>query len=242
MKFFYAILIALLVAQPTVEWVEVVKQKRYSFSNNVVFVVDSSSSIYNSDNMNLKLRTAWYRVFKSIRSDDVYFAVYSFNNDNGYIFRPWESIGLDTWREQLKDAFIWTRSNQGMFSYGQVCLSKAIKERNPLNLNPTMRDALTIVLITDGGLTEAARYGTKKGFAAGEGGSYEPIYQAIEDAQLWRKQNGLSQATICTVGLQNLYKWSLSVKRPDDECQKFLKYIGTRYKGGYFLVRNKVTK
>lgn len=203
-----------------------------------MFVVDSSSSIYDSDNMNLKLRTAWYRIFKLLGSDDVYFSVYSFNDEDSYIFKKWEAVWPNIWKKQLKESFIWTRENQGVYSFGQQAICDAIKQSNPLNLNPSMRDTLTVVLITDGGLTEAAEYGADNKIKKGDEGAYESIFKAIAEAQEWRKAQGWPEATICTVGLENLDVWSISVKRPDNECQMFLKELGKKYNAGYFLVRN----
>ena len=58
-------------------------------------------------------------------------------------------------------------------------------------------------------------------------------------AQAWRDANDLLEATILTIGLENKIHWSSHVKRPDNECQKFLKKLGTKYNGGYYLVRDK---
>ena len=47
--------------------------------------------------------------------------------------------------------------------------------------------------------------------------------------------NGYKQATICTIGIENT-DYSAGGKLPDKECQAFLRSVGEKYGGGYFLV------
>ena len=91
-----------------------------------------------------------------------------------------------------------------------------------------MSRTLTVILISDGGFSEAV--GPTR---------YDYSYWAVAAAQQWRKDNDFFEATIWTIGLENKIYWSSKVKRPDAECQEFLRTLGTQYNGGYYLVRDK---
>ena len=104
-------------------------------------------------------------------------------------------------------------------------------------------------MLTDGGFTEAAghRHPDKKKAAkidelalSGryvQTGSFEVFDKAIQRGQAWRKKKKLQPATIVTIGIQNDDPdWGISVKRPDKECQAWLRKVGRQYNGGYFYV------
>lgn len=255
MRFLQIFFILLLVAHPCVaqerkkmqrkvEWVQVVRAKKHSISPNIVFLIDASSSIDKSSNLTAKFNKAWNRITSLLGHDELYFCIYIFHDKNDDRFRPWTNVFGPNKKNEFKEAYRWIKNNTGMYSYGQIAIRKALRERNPLNKNPTMKDTLTIIFITDGGLTEAAEYAQRQCLTIDEEEerAYYSLYDEIKSGQAWRQKNGLPTATICCIGLENKEVWSLSVKRPDWECQRFLNVVGKKNYGGYFLVRNKRQK
>lgn len=206
---------------------KVVKPKPYSFATNIIFVVDSSSTITWSDDVKAKFNTAWRYATSLIASDQVYFSIYTFNKKNNEKFYPWTQIGFDH-KEKFEKAHRWILNNTGTYSWGTKALNMAIRQKNPHDKRPYTAERLTVILITDGGFTEAAR-----------SGSFRPVWNAIKSGQKYRKEHGWRSAAICTIGLQNLEIWSSSVKPPNADCQKFLHEVGDKYAGGYFYVRQK---
>jgi len=209
------------------EFVEIVPTK--FVSTNIVFVIDGSSTIRNSKGLKGKFYRAWSNISQKLASDEWYFSAYLFGDKGKERHYGWRAAGgPKKSREELAKAYKWIAGNKQVRSFGNDAMSMAIKSQNPLNKNAMMARTLTVILITDGGFTEAT----------GPTG-YNPTYKAIANAQGWRETNELFEATILTIGLENEIYWSYGVKRPDVECQEFLKVLGTKYNGGYYLVRDK---
>ncbi len=226
-----AILLALFLALPVqahhnTEFVEIIPTK--FVSNNIVFVVDGSSTMRNSKGLKGKFLRAWDSIADKLASDEWYFCAYLFSNKDEEKFYPWRTAGGNKSLEELDGLYTWIMANRKIRSYGNNALSMAIKSTNPLNKNKMMASTLTVILITDGGFTEAT-----------EPTGYTTAYEAVINAQKWREDAELFEATILTIGLENKIYWSNKVKRPDAECQEFLKTLGTKYNGGYYLVRDK---
>jgi hypothetical protein len=130
-------------------------------------------------------------------------------------------------------------------------LQISLRDSNYLDKNYSSNRRLTIIILTDGGLTEAAGNRHKDKDKANKidnmvlngkylrTGSFDVLDKAIESGQKWRIANDLAPATIMTIGIENTDMWSVGVKRPDNECQAWLKKIGEKYNGGYFLVKTK---
>jgi len=213
-------------AHHNTEFVEILPTK--FVSNNIVFVIDGSSTMRNSKGLKTKFYREWRVITNRLVSDEWYFSAILFGDKNNEKFYPWISAGGKKSEKELKKLYGWISKSKQVRSYGNKAMSMAIKSSNPLNKNNAMSRTLTIILITDGGFTESV---TRSG--------YRSSYNIIRDAQDWRNEKGLFSATILTIGLENKVYWSSKVKRPDQECQTFLKNLGDTYNGGYYLVRNK---
>lgn len=178
------------------------------------------------------LKSKFYRAMKSVTEklmgDEWYFCAYFFGDKNREEFYPWTPAGGPQSKQELEKLYIEMLKSEQLKSFGKKALSMAIRSKNPLDKNPSMSRTLTVILITDGGFTEAV--GPMR---------YHSTYDAVIMAQKWREANDLFEATIWTIGLENKIYWSAKVKRPDAECQAFLKKLGTKYNGGYCLVRDK---
>lgn len=205
-----------------------IEPEPHAISPNIVFVVDASSSINRSKEVSAKFDLAWGAVTAQLGQDQIYACAYTFHDLDKDKFLTWEEVNDP---QQFTTIQQWIRNNTGIYSWGQKVLQDAIKQTNPLIRNPHESRRLTVILITDGGFTEAAR-----------AGSYDPIYESVEAAQQWRTNRGLEPATIVAVGLENTDTWSISVKRPDFECQEFLKRLGQENRGGYFHVVKRVRR
>lgn len=216
----------------TYECIEEVSPEPRAISTNIAFVIDASSSMNRSQDVSAEFTLAWRTVTNLLGQDQIFATTYVFHDENNEAVRPWEPVNEP---KQFQHIETWFRAHTGIYSWGQKSLISAIKNINPLAQNPSEKARMTIFLITDGGFTEAARANTT-------GWHYQGLEEAIAEAQKWRVDNGLEPATIVSIGLENLDVWSLGVKRPDDECQQFLKKIGMQYKGGYFHVKEKKPK
>ena len=144
-------------------------------------------------------------------SDELIFCAYLFGDENHHKYKKWQTGNPNT----FKDMINWLRKGAGTFSYGDKSIGLALREKVK---------KLTIILITDGGFTSACY---DKGFSA--------IENTIRNAQIWRNKNGYGEAIIVTIGLENKHYYA-GGKPKDEDCQNFLKKIGTKYGGGYWLV------
>lgn len=213
--------------------ITVIKPEQFAISNNIVFVVDASSTMFSNETINKRFNMAWNHITNKFAMDELYFCVYIFHDKGHEKFRKWVNAGGRGGKKEFDKAKSWILNNKGVYSWGANALGKGLREINPLNKNWSQQGRLTVILITDGGLTEAARYVPKTGK-----NYFKPIYDVVVNAQKWRLTKNLAPASILTVGIQNEFYWSSSVKRPDSECQRFLRILGKKYGGGYVFIKN----
>lgn len=176
------------------------------FTNRWVIVADTSAS---GQSVLSKVLFGYDKVME-FTADDFQFAMYSFNSAT--YFREWEQVTPDSVARNKA----WMRSTAGVLSRVTRGLAGALREREP---------HLTIIIISDGGFTEASG---NKGFSG--------VEQTVINGQAWRVENGLFPAIITTVGIENI-GYVAGGKAPDAECQEFLRHLGSSYEGGYWLVR-----
>jgi len=216
----------------------------YAVSGNVIFLVDASSSIKGNKYAVAKFNQAWKIITNEIASDQMYTRTYVFHNEDSHVKTKWQEGSP----EGLEKSYKWIKNNVGTYSWGLKALKEALSDENPLDKNPASKKRLTIVLITDGGFTEAAdeRNGPhdpdpdpEELEDTGRTGSFKVFDKAIEEAQAARVKAKLEPATIVCIGLENKAAdiiYNTTIKRKDPECQAWLKKIGKKYKGGYFFV------
>lgn len=258
-KFFFTILLSVFLVFPVSAQeikIEVpVMPRPYSISHNVAFVVDASSTMTRSAEMSKKWQMAWDTIVNLLSSDDLYVRTYIFHDLNDNKRTKWQDFGGPLGFKKFKDTKKWILENKGIRSWGLVSLRQALKDKNPLDKNNSTNKRLTVILLTDGGFSEAAgpEKQSKKMYAKAEKlarsgqwgmtGSFKIFDKVIAECQKWRKKKGLDPATIVSIGIQNDDpSWGTSVKRPDKECQKWLKKIGKKYNGGYVYVKRKEKK
>lgn len=186
-------------------------------STRWTFIVDGSSSLWykprqNTCKMLNKSRLAFILSI-SQPSDDLKFSIFLFGDKNYFKYKKWQS--LDLRKKPLDNLLKWLQKGAGTFSHGKRSIELALHQKIT---------NLSIILITDGGFSSAC-YG--RGF--------DEIEKTIIDSQAWRLANGLNMAIIRTIGLENRH-YTAGGKPNDVDCQAFLKKIGTRYHGGYWLV------
>lgn len=178
-------------------------------TKNWVFVVDTSHSMRGVFD---KARAAFLHA-TSFPTDELFFSAITFNNQNMEKFRDWRPSSVQEFQETSR----WIESEMRVLSYGRRAMEMALHLERP---------ELTIVLITDGGFTEAC-----------EGRGFDTIRRTITDGQEWRRNNGHGAALICSIGIENI-GYTAGGKPSDADCQAFLREIGDQHGGGYFLVRN----
>lgn len=184
-------------------------------SKDWVFVVDGSASM---KGVFAKTKRAFFEA-TSFSSDDWHFAAITFDDAGQERFRDWVDASLDelsrleTWIDERP------RSRKPVLSYGAKAIQMALQQE---------KRELTIILITDGGFTEVSR----------AGGNFQVMRDVIDDGQQWRSNRNLPHALICCLGIENPH-YRAGNKPPDGQCQDFLRGVGERSGGGYFLVRNR---
>jgi len=178
-------------------------------TTNWVFVMDTSHSMQGIFD---KSRAAFLRA-TSHPTDELFFSVITFNDPGMQKFRDWVPASP----REFADASRWVEQEMRVLSYGQRAIEMA------LHLE---RARLTVVMITDGGFTEAC-----------EGRGFGTIRQTFADGQEWRRTHGFGEALVCCLGIENI-GYTNGHKPPDADCQAFLRELGDQYNGGYFLVRN----
>jgi hypothetical protein len=178
-------------------------------TTNWVFVVDTSHSMQGVFD---KSRAAFLHA-TSHPTDELFFSVITFNDRGMERFRDWQPASDRAFREASR----WIETEMRVLSYGQRALEMALHLARP---------ELTIVLITDGGFTEAS-----------EGRGFEAIRRTITSGQEWRRNNGHGSALLCAIGIENI-GYTTGGKPSDADCQAFLREVGDQHGGGYFLVRN----
>lgn len=233
----------------------VVPPKPHAISHNVVFVVDGSSTMNNTVEMSKKWQKAWDTIVNLLCGDELYTRTYVFHDLGRNKKTKWEDFGGPLGFQKFKRVKKWIIKNDGIRSWGLLSLRQALKDKNPLDKNPGTNRRLTIILLTDGGFSEAAgnepkskkkRVSLEKRVRAGKWamtGSFKIFDKIIKEGQEWRKKNGLAPATILSIGIQNDNPtWGTGVKRPEKECQAWLKKIGKKYNGGYVYIKRKESK
>lgn len=214
-KFVGALLISVLTLtatysqnQPEEITVECKVEPRGRFCTNWVFVADTSSSLWSIFG---RIRSAFLTTTQH-PTDEMFFAAITFNDRGMHKLRDW--VASSPREFEATDA--WISTNRGVLSYGIPALELAIKQR---------RSPLTVIVITDGGFTEACN---GRGFGA--------VRDAIAAAQRWRQEQNLAPAQICCLGIENP-NYTAGGKPSDADCQAFLREMGETHGGGYYLVR-----
>jgi hypothetical protein len=223
----------------------------YAVSHNIVFVVDASSTINWFPSLKRKFNFGWDFITQQFAADELYFRVYVFHDPHRERRTKWVNAGGPKGELFFKRAKKWIRQNTGVRSWGLKAIRMALREKNPLDKNPATARRLTIVLFTDGGLSEAATpvsdgeetlKSTLKNHQYQFTGSFDTINKMIRMEQNLRKKRELEEATIITIGFKNLEadaRYGLDVKQRDPDCQAWLNKLGKQYHGGNFLIRKK---
>lgn len=223
----------------------------HAVSHNIVFVVDASSTINTFPIIQKKFDKGWDFLTSQFANDTLYFRVYVFHDPHSERRTKWVDAGGPEGFIQFARAKKWVMQNTGTRSWGLKALRMALRDKNPLDTNPATAGRLTIVLFTDGGLTEASTYGgsaedslnsTVANHVYSGTGSYKLVNTVIAREQNLRVSKGLEPATIVTIGFQNLEadaEYGMSVKQRDPQCQAWLYKLGKKYHGGNFLIRVK---
>lgn len=242
------------VAQEQPRTLEVVTKalpEPYAVSHNIVFVVDASSTINRYPWIKKKFDRGWDFITQQFAADELYFRVYAFHDQNSEKRTKWVDAGGPQGLRFFKRAKKWIKQNTGIRSWGLKAMRMALREKNPLDKNPATQRRLTIVLFTDGGLSEAAEGGGDpqetlksklKNHVYGFTGSYDVVDKMIRMEQNLRKKRGLEEAVIVTIGFENLEadrEFGLGVKQRDPDCHAWLNKLGKTYHGGNFLIRMK---
>lgn len=230
-----------------------VATKANAVSTNIVFVVDASSTINRYPIIRKKFDKGWNFITKRFASDQLYFCVYTFSGPGDEHKTEWiEAAGADGIKEFDKaKKWIDSRKN-GVASWGLKAIRMALREKNKLDKNHATAKRLTIVLFTDGGLSEAAGPRIESEQETLDSplskhvynwtGSYNVVNKMIAQEQALRVKRGLEEATILTIGYENLEadkEYGMDVKQRDPECQAWLRMIGEKYRGGNILIRTK---
>jgi len=258
-KFIIGIVLAFLFISPAVaqdKEVEVLTRswpEPYSVSHNIVFIVDASSTINRYPLIKKKFDMGWSFLSQQFAGDALYFRVYVFHDQYSERRTKWVEAGGPAGEKQFRRAKRWIETNTGIRSWGLKAIRTAIRDKNPLDRNPATARRLTIVIFTDGGLSEAAGYvnpdaeketlkSTLKDHTYGFTGSYSVVDKMIAQEQKIRELKDLEPATIVTIGFENKEadaEFGMGVKQRDPECQAWLLKLGKRYRGGNFLIRMK---
>lgn len=206
---------SIMFAQESVRF-ETISEPGARLTTSWMFVVDTSASM---ERCFEKSRVAFLEATKC-PTDELKFGVVTFNNEfnqevmkldvNGDFRTNWHPATVDNFRKTEE----WIRGHCGVRSFGAKAMKIALS---------APRKNLTVVLISDGGFSD--------GFTA--------VDSAIESTQQWRLNNGYGYAIITSIGIENLY-YTAGGKQPDADCQAFLKGIGEKWCGGYFLVHGVV--
>lgn len=188
---------------------EQIDAPKQRLSKDWLFLFDNSHSMRG---VFAKARAAFVEATR-YPTDELNFKVIAFSNEGQQDVLEWQPASAQAFQETDK----WLHKNAGIKSYGCKAWELALKTRTPKG------GALTVICISDGGFSE--------GFA--------PIRRSIASGQAWRKANGLEEALLVSIGIENK-GYTAGGKPSDEECQKFMREIGEAGKGGYFLVREPV--
>lgn len=197
--------------QPKIR-MDMVSEPTAQLTTNWCFLVDTSHSMRGVFD---KARLAFFEA-TSYPTDQLRFSVITFDNRGMERFQDWK----DASQEEFRKTSNWIREREEyrILSYGV----KAIEMALDLQVQN-----LTILVISDGGFTEVSTSGRR----------WDVIREAFSQGQQRRLNRGLGSAIITTIGIENP-EYRAGNKPSDAECQAFLKEIGERYAGGYFLVHD----
>lgn len=257
MRIFTSLLLVLLtsICHAQIKVIQVVPPKRYAISTNLIFIVDASSTINNYGENRAKFNKGWNTIVGKFGGDQLFFRTYVFHKQGQEKRGKWINAGGPQGLEEFIKAKKWIAGNTGTYSWGLKSIRMAMRDKNPLDKNPATNTRLTIILLTDGGFSEASDYNggpsQKQILEApldkhiyGRTGSFHVMTKTIEAEQKLRVLRGDAKASIVTIGIENIVadkRYGTEVKRPDNECQAWLKMIGRKYGGGYFVVK-KISK
>lgn len=202
-------------AQDSTHKMEMKVAPAYPLSNHWIFVVDGSDSMRGVFD---KVKRS-FSEFKEFQADEVYYAAITFDDPSMERFREWERGSPDTLDEITKWVNVRERNRIPVNSYGIRAIQMALEQSE---------EELTIILITDGGFTEVCRHN----------GDFSVISNVIESGQQARVNRGLSQALICSIGIENKH-YTAGNKPSDERCQEFMASVGSQWGGGYFLISEK---
>lgn len=192
--------------------IEMVVSPAEPLSKYWIFVVDGSNSM---DGIFTRVRRAFFTAAEQ-GTDEWEFAAITFDDARMERFRDWakatpdEFTAAEQWIESRE------RNRKPVLSYGATAIRMALAQR---------QRELTIVLITDGGFTEVSR----------ADGNFQVMRDVFEAGQAHRLNSGLPYALVCCIGIENK-NYTAGRKPPDADCQAFLREMGERWRGGYFLV------
>jgi len=189
---------------------EMIVEPDGGITNRWVLVMDTSHSMRGVFAQTMKA----YLEITEFPTDELFFSLVTFNNRGMEQFKDWVGASEDEFTKASD--LIEKEARRGVLSYGATALRMALRQE---------RDELTIIVITDGGFTEAC-----------EGREFGSIRRVLEENQQWRIDQGFGEAKICFIGIENK-GYTTGGKPTDEQCQAFFREIGTRWKGGYFLVR-----
>lgn len=226
---------------------KIVVEPKLRPTKNWIFVVDNSDSMLDVFHKSLE----GFKLVTQTPSDDWKFKLIVFSDmgkQNTFKAKNEANIEED-WHAASPTSFDSARrwankpQNRGTNSHGLPAIIAALHE--PI-------DELTIVIISDGGLTSACE---NRGFGTTE--------STIAKAQSWRSKNGHGMAIITTIGIRNSHysafcsacnrnkgntkhnyslpdQWQTNKghKPSDADCQAFMQRLGSTYFGGYVLVEN----
>jgi hypothetical protein len=227
--------------------VEIVVNPTARLTKRWVFVVDNSDSMKGVFH---KAIAGWQKLTEA-GTDDWMFSVIVFSNTGQERwFMPKLHGKRVRWLPATPDMFTLARKwiehpkQRGTNSRASRAIDWALR---------TLVKELSVVIISDGGFTSACE---NRGF------SY--LRSVVAKAQRWRVLQGLDSALITTIGVRNTHysawctrcirtrsktrhdytlpdHWVSNIgKKPSDEdCQKFLRELGTVYHGGYAIVEHK---
>lgn len=191
--------------------VEIISNPTERFTKNWCFVIDNSESVRDIFG---QVRAGFLSIVNQ-NTDHMFFSAISFNNRGGERFRDWVAASP----EEFAATDRWLTTCRGVLSYGVTALRMALTQE---------RSELTVIILTDGGFTEACI----------NRGNFGQITSVIEECQAWRENRGFGAAIICTIGIENI-GYTIGNKPPDEVCQAYLRGLGERYGGGYILTRRR---
>ena len=213
----------------------IIESPKSRFTKDWVIIVDTSDSMQSVSAKALRA----FRTATSSPTDEFKFCAYVFNDFGMEKRSEWFEASIESF--DAIEKWILNKKNAGVHSHGRVAIKKALQ---------TQREELTIIIISDGGFTSSSK-----------GHGFHSMRSTIDECQQYRANNGLGRAIIATIGIENrhysalcpaccnhpgaehnyalpdMWRTNKGYKLSNEKCQSFLREIGTKHNGGYFLVR-----